>query len=311
MADRRGVNPIIDTSYSLPLNCYDTTFTAYYRRNAFLVVENPFRHFGSQRGLGDHRSHPAATCVPDGVRRICVALTGEHVYLKTTSAFDAPGLPSLFIPGSSTTGVATVSALRFSQEYIHRSPSFVFAALSRFQRGAERPWRNDQQWPSPGRPVLCPGWARRKRCKRLEDWWGLQLLGRVAAQIANDRLFPLEQMPVGGRFTVRGYRENTLVRDDAVLASIESRFPLFRFASGEDRLQFAQFVDFGHAWNAKGDTPDPLQTWPVSASDYVGASCLRNARASKSTGASSSITCGAARVICRIMESTSISCQVL
>jgi hemolysin activation/secretion protein len=79
----------------------------------------------------------------------------------------------------------------------------------------------------------------------------------VAAQVASDRLFPLEQMPVGGRFSVRGYRENTLVRDDAVLASFESRFPLFRFASGEDRLQFAQFVDFGHAWNAKGNTPDP------------------------------------------------------
>jgi hemolysin activation/secretion protein len=58
---------------------------------------------------------------------------------------------------------------------------------------------------------------------------------------------------------VRGYRENTLVRDDAVLASLESRIPLVHFASGEDRLQFAQFVDFGHAWSAKGDTPD-LQT---------------------------------------------------
>ena len=55
---------------------------------------------------------------------------------------------------------------------------------------------------------------------------------------------------------MRGYRENTLVRDDAVLASVETRFPLFRFPSGEDRLQFAQFVDFGHAWNAKGETPD-------------------------------------------------------
>ena len=34
----RGVNPIVDTSYSLPLNRYDTTFIASYRRNDFLVV---------------------------------------------------------------------------------------------------------------------------------------------------------------------------------------------------------------------------------------------------------------------------------
>jgi hemolysin activation/secretion protein len=93
--------------------------------------------------------------------------------------------------------------------------------------------------------------------KRVENWWGMQVLGRAAVQLANDRLFPLEQMPVGGRFSVRGYRENTLVRDDAVMASIETRFPLLRFASGEDRVQFAQFVDFGEAWAAKGETPDP------------------------------------------------------
>ena len=51
--------------------------------------------------------------------------------------------------------------------------------------------------------------------------------------------------------------ENTLVRDDAVLASIETRFPLRRFGSGEDRVQFAQFIDFGRAWAAKGETANP------------------------------------------------------
>ena len=48
-----------------------------------------------------------------------------------------------------------------------------------------------------------------------------------------------------------------IFRDDAVMASVETRFPLLRFPSGEDRLQFAQFVDFGRAWSAKGETPDP------------------------------------------------------
>jgi len=151
-----------------------------------------------------------------------------------------------------------VSALRFSQEYTHRSPSFVFAALSRLSVGLNVLGATINNGPLPdGQFVSWLGQAQ--VVKRLDDWWGVQLLGRVAAQMASDRLFPLEQMPVGGRFTVRGYRENTLVRDDAVLASVESRFPLLRFASGEDRLQFAQFVDFGHAWSAKGPTPD-LQT---------------------------------------------------
>ena len=252
----RGVNPIIDTSYSLPLNRYDTTLSAYYRRNAFLVVENPFRTLDlnvDSEVIGIAVRQPVYRTVTD---EFALSLAGEHLYLKTTSAFDAPGLPSLFIPGSSTTGVATVSALRFSQEYTHRSPSFVFAALSRVSVGLNVLGATVNSGPLPdGRFVSWLGQAQ--AVKRLDDWWGIQLLGRVAAQLASDRLFPLEQMPVGGRFSVRGYRENTLVRDDAVLASFESRLPLFRFASGEDRLQFAQFVDFGHAWNAKGDTPDP------------------------------------------------------
>ena len=252
----RGVNPIIDTSYSLPLNSYETTLTAYYRRNAFLVVENPFRTLDlnvDSEVIGVAVRQPLYRTVTD---EFALALAGEHLYLKTTSAFDAPGLPSLFIPGSSTTGVATVSALRFSQEYTHRSPSFVFAALSRVSVGINVLGATINSGPLPdGQFVSWLGQAQ--AVKRLDDWWGVQLLGRVAAQVASDRLFPLEQMPVGGRFSVRGYRENTLVRDDAVLASFESRFPLLRFSSGEDRLQFAQFVDFGHAWNAKGNTPDP------------------------------------------------------
>lgn len=251
-----GVNPIIDTSYSLPLNAYDTTVTAYYRKNAFLVVEDPFRTLDlnvDTQIIGLALRQPVYRTVAD---ELAVSLIGEHLYLKTTSAFDAPGLPSLFIPGSSNTGVATVSALRFSQEYTHRSPSFVFAVLSRFSVGLNVLDATVNNGPLPdGQFVSWLGQAQ--AVKRMEDWWGVQLLGRVATQVANDRLFPLEQMPVGGRFSVRGYRENTLVRDDAVLASFESRFPLLRFASGEDRVQFAQFVDFGRAWNAKGDTPDP------------------------------------------------------
>lgn len=250
-----GVNPIIDTSYSLPLNAYETTFTAYYRRNAFLVVENPFRALDlnvDSQVIGIALRQPVYRTVTD---EFAVTLTGEHLYLKTTSAFDAPGLPSLFIPGSSTTGVATVSALRFSQEYTHRSPSLVFAALSRVSVGLDVLGATINSGPLPdGQFVSWLGQAQ--VVKRLDDWWGVQLLGRVAAQVASDRLFPLEQMPVGGRFSVRGYRENTLVRDDAFMASFESRFPLLRFPSGEDRVQFAPFVDFGHAWNAKGDTPD-------------------------------------------------------
>ncbi len=252
----RGVNPIIDTSYTVPVNRYDTTLSAYYRRNDFLVVDQSFRFLDLKADaeiFGITLRQPLYKTLTD---EFAVAITGERLYNKVTSAFDQAGLPSLFIPGSSDTGVNTVSALRFIQEYVHRTSNSVIAVRSRFSVGLDVIGATNNSGPLPDTQFF--SWLGQVQgLRRLDDWWGVQLLGQMSLQLANDRLFPLEQVPVGGRFTVRGYRENTLIRDNAFLASIESRIPLLTFPSGEPRLQFAQFADVGRAWNAKGGTPDP------------------------------------------------------
>ena len=253
----RGVNPIIDISYSLPLNRYDTTFIASYRRNDFLVIEDAFRFLdlnAEAEIIGFTLRQPIYRTLSD---EFAVAITGERLYNKITSIFDdIPGQPLEFIPGSSNTGVNTVSALRFTQEYTHRTPSSVIAARSRFSLGIDVLGATINSGPVPDGQFF--SWLGQVQAvKRMDEWGGLQILGRMDLQLANDRLFPLEQVPVGGRFSVRGYRENTRIRDNAFLASVEMRYPLMRYASGEDLLQFAQFVDLGRSWNAKGTTPDP------------------------------------------------------
>jgi hemolysin activation/secretion protein len=252
----RGVNPIIDTSYSLPLNRYDTTFIASYRRNDFLVVDPAFRVLdlnAETEIIGFTLRQPIYRTLTD---ELAVAITGEHLSNKVTSIFDTAGLPSLFTPGSSTTGVSSVSALRFIQEYVHRTSTSVIAARSRFSVGLDVLSATNNSGPLPDGQFF--SWlGQAQAVRRFDDWWGIQLLGQMSLQVANDRLFPLEQIPVGGRFSVRGYRENTLIRDNAFLASIESRFPLMTYVTGEPLLQFAQFVDVGRAWATKGVTPDP------------------------------------------------------
>jgi hemolysin activation/secretion protein len=59
----------------------------------------------------------------------------------------------------------------------------------------------------------------------------------------------MEKFVVGGVDTVRGYRENQLVRDNGVVGSLELRIPLLPKRSGELRLRMAPFVDFGRSWN--------------------------------------------------------------
>lgn len=252
----RGVHPIIDVAYTIPINRYDTTFTASYRRNDFMVVSDQFRFLdlnSESEIIGFTLRHPLYRTLSD---EVTIAITGERLHNKITSALDRFGGTPLLIPGSSDTGVSAVSALRLIQEYVHRAPTWVFAARSRFSVGLDvlNATTNSGSLPD-GRFFSWLGQLQAVR--RFDEWWGMQLLGQMNLQLANDRLFPLEQMPMGGRFSVRGYRENTLIRDNGFLFSVESRFPLLRYASGEPLLQFAQFVDVGRAWEAKGGTPDP------------------------------------------------------
>jgi hemolysin activation/secretion protein len=258
----RGVLPIIDTSYTLPLNRYDTTFTASYRRNDFLVVESQFRALdlnSESEIFGFTLRHPVYRTVTD---ELAVAITGERLYNKVTSVFDIPGTPSIFINGSSDTGVSSVSALRFVQEYVHRTSTSVIAGRSRFSVGLDVLNATINSGLAPDGTPLPDGrffsWLGQiQGVRRFDDWWGMQLLGQMSLQLANDRLFPLEQIPLGGRFSIRGYRENTLIRDNGFLFSVESRFPIIRYGTGEPLVQFAQFLDVGRAWQAKGETPDP------------------------------------------------------
>jgi len=79
--------------------------------------------------------------------------------------------------------------------------------------------------------------------RMLDD--GTQLVLRGNAQFSDSPLLPLERIAVGGFNTVRGYRENQLVRDDGFSISTEFHYPLI----GGDihsahKLTLASFMDY-------------------------------------------------------------------
>ena len=85
------------------------------------------------------------------------------------------------------------------------------------------------------------------------------MIMRTEIQLTDESLLPVEQIPLGGRYAVRGYRENQFVRDMAVIASLESRIPIVRDTNWADYLQLAPFYDFGWAENKELDNPNPNQ----------------------------------------------------
>jgi hemolysin activation/secretion protein len=91
-------------------------------------------------------------------------------------------------------------------------------------------------------------WARRYNVGFLDA----QSIVRVDAQLSNNPLLGLEQFAVGGRYTVRGYRENELVRDQGVVASLEIRVPVWKRSTGVPIVELAPFVDYGYSDNKGG-----------------------------------------------------------
>jgi hemolysin activation/secretion protein len=177
-------------------------------------------------------------------------LTGEHLESKQFLL----GTPFSFSPGVEN-GKAKVTALRWAMEWIDRSPTRVIAARSRFSLGLDI-WdatTNRTSLPD-GRFFSWLGqfqWAQR---------WGarnIQTLMRMDLQLANEPLLPLEQIAVGGRFSVRGYRENRLVRDNAFVGSLETGIPVISNQWWADTIQLVPFFDFGTAWNTTIPTPSP------------------------------------------------------
>jgi hemolysin activation/secretion protein len=80
---------------------------------------------------------------------------------------------------------------------------------------------------------------------------------RSSFQYSDAPLLSLEQVSIGGRYSVRGYRENTMLRDRAVLSSFEVRLPVISNTAWADYLELAPFVDFGQGWAVNLKTPPP------------------------------------------------------
>ena len=245
-----GAYPIVDASYALPFNRYGTTFSPYYRHNTFRLIESPFRPLDIKTNseiIGMSLRHPIYKTVND---EVALSIIGEHLF---TQSFLFNGTPSEMTFNSSPgfqNGVASVSALRFAQDWIHRTLDTVLAVRSRFSVGlnvlgatinanSDTPDGQFFSWLGQAQAIKQFG----------EELLGMQLFSRMDLQLTNSPLFPLEQVSLGGRYTVRGYREVTILRDNSFIASVEPRFPLLRWANGTPMVQFAPFVDVAHGWN--------------------------------------------------------------
>ena len=261
----------VDGGYDFPLNALGTLLRTGGEWSDSKIIEDPFseldiqtRYQSAQIGV----EHPVYRSLQTEAR---LGVIGEWRHAKTEiCAFEdlLGGCDPFSFPGSGADpedGEATVSVLRLSQEIVRRDLDQVLAARSQLSIGLPILGATDRDVPASALGISgfrqpdgqFVAWLAQLQWVRRFEPWDLRAIARVDAQLASDALPSLERFPVGGHLSVRGYRENQIVRDQGVVASLELRLPFRPFEGRAGVFELAPFADYGYAKNRKNPTPHP------------------------------------------------------
>ncbi|MEL6382553.1 MAG: ShlB/FhaC/HecB family hemolysin secretion/activation protein [Cyanobacteria bacterium J06626_18] len=241
----RGLNDYT-LNYTIPISPHDGTLT-------FRAISNNSRIIEDEFDALDIRGESSTFSL--GVRQPLIKTPsrefalGLALDLRRSQTFVFDDRPFSFAPGPED-GESKVTVLRFSQDWVDRTPDRVLAARSQFSFGLNAFDATTNETAPDGEFFSWLGqlqWVQRLPEDQL-------LVARLSAQLTPDALLPLEQFSLGGVNTVRGYRENQLVTDNGVIGSLELRVPL---SAKPGELELTPFVEGGIGWDNGGEESYP------------------------------------------------------
>ena len=240
-----------DVSYSFPLNRKNGSLKFAAGINDTEVVESPFDDLdivGDSYYLDFTFSQPI---IFKPTQELAFGITFSYQHSQTELlAEDFP-----FPPNENRQGEASISAIRFFQEFIQRNPTDLFAVRSQFSLGLDLFDATIDDDAADSRFIAWRGQAQYVKLLAPDTL----LILRSELQFANDSLLSQERFSIGGLNSVRGYRQNLLLTDSGIFASAEFKLPLARFANNEGILQLIPFIDWGTAWNIDSDSDSDLE----------------------------------------------------
>jgi len=233
-------------NYQLPVTARDTRVGIYYEQTDADVVEDPFDDLdieSNAKTFGLQFRHPL-------YRKPGEEFTVGALFERKRSRTYLLDQRFSFAPGVDD-GKSDVSVLRLTQDWIQRHRDHVVAARSVFSFGLDVFGATDNDSKPDGEFFH---WLGQVQLAQRLPGSNTEFILRADAQLTQDPLLPMEKFVVGGMDTVRGYRENQLVRDNGIVASLEFRIPVLTEYTGDVRLRLAPFFDYGRSWN-DGVTP--------------------------------------------------------
>ncbi len=237
--------------YARPLNASDTTLLIGFDRSDSLQIEEPFQ---------DLNITSETDSAYLGVRQPLYRTANmELAFFATLNVQENTtyllGQPFSFSPGARN-GVSQDSVVRFGPEFFLRTTKEALALRSQFSIGLPIFGATENPGDIPDGQFFA--WLGQAQYVRRLTENDIQLILRGNLQIAADPLLSIEQFAVGGFDTVRGYRENQIVRDSGFSFTTQLNVPIYQTSSRSTILQLAPFFDIGGGWNY--DDPHDQQT---------------------------------------------------
>jgi len=251
-----------DAEYTIPLNPSNGSLRFSYGKTTSRVIEDPFdvldvRSASLYTELSFRQ--PIIRAVRKDPFEFEEFALGLTVSRRESESF-LLGIPFPLSSGADNDGRSRVTAIRFFQEWTQQTPKEILALRSQFSLGTGLFGATINQQVS-GLGMTIPD-------SRFLSWQGqvqwvrilapdTVFLARSNVQLSDRPLIALEQFAVGGFGSVRGYRQDTVIADNGVFASVEFWLPILRSRKSQTLVQLIPFIDVGTGWNSGGNpAPD-------------------------------------------------------
>ena len=266
----------ISGSYELPVTPWNTTLAVHGSKSNSSIIDETF----AALGITSHSTEIGLALRQPLYRTLTNTVTASLSADRKHSETFLLGRPFTLSLGA-IEGESDVFATRLTLEWVNRSQVHVLALRSAFSLGLyglgstradprtaggatagagnaqgfepEIPDSKFLSWLGQAQYVRRIFDTEALRKKPDATGWNMLretlLVLRLNAQLSDEPLLSLEQFSIGGMQSVRGYRENQLLRDNGVFASAELRVPLWLAKDKSPVVSAAAFFDWGAGWN--------------------------------------------------------------
>lgn len=233
-----------NTGINLPVNALGTRFSFNYTDTTSTIVEQPLDVLNITNhiiGFDGGLSHALYRTFADEL-----SLGVNFAVRQNETLFNGECIP---VDGIGIETCDTqVSVLRMSQRASHKGDSNSLVLWSTFSVGLDALDATTNQSGLQSGEFF--SWLGQGMFSQRLWEGGALLVVKANIQLADKPLLNLERYAVGGVYTVRGYRENTYVRDNGFNTNLEIHYPvLTSYMSGNNNLYLVPFLDYGGAWN--------------------------------------------------------------